>query len=130
MKKTFSTKRLADNSFLSSDPGFLEWISSSISTELGKGIADVLSNGKEYIVQMRMKQFESPIAELQNHTEIRGSVSFEPLIRCKDCKHFNRNPDIMGYYECTHFNAEIDSDNSFCSYGERRENDDTGRENR
>ncbi len=43
------------------------------------------------------------------------------VVRCKDCKHFNGNPDILGYYECTHFNAEIDSDNSFCSFGERRD---------
>lgn len=53
----------------------------------------------------------------------RYSVSSRPLIRCKDCKHYyfaeNRIPQEQRYV-CD-LNDDRWMPDSFCSYGERRE---------
>ena len=43
-----------------------------------------------------------------------------PVVRCRDCKHFNRNLENDTY--CSSVNGLTDpQEDDFCSYGERKE---------
>lgn len=60
------------------------------------------------------------IREIEN-----GEIKAEdviPVVRCKDCA-FYKTSDCMMYYECLICNAQYSwaSDNSFCSYGKRED---------
>lgn len=46
-----------------------------------------------------------------------GKYKVEPIVRCKDCKHFINHDKRCGY-----FNHGIKI-NDYCSYGERKEKD-------
>lgn len=47
----------------------------------------------------------------------------EAVVRCKDCKYTKRKSVIEGYFACGLLKQTV-GDNDFCSFGERRENDD------
>ena len=42
------------------------------------------------------------------------------VVRCKDCKYFYQDGDIK---VCKHWNCHSTTDDSYCSYGERRNRD-------
>ena len=44
------------------------------------------------------------------------------IVRCKDCKWYKRKYPWNGIYECSYLEAPMDDDD-FCSWGERREDD-------
>ena len=50
--------------------------------------------------------------------------NFVKVVRCKDCRHYSA--DGWGYGNCYRSSVEYlrMADNGFCSYGERREEDD------
>ena len=50
-------------------------------------------------------------SELFNEMKTRWSA--EPVVRCKDCKHYNAN-----HIECSRYGLK---DDDFCSWGERKE---------
>lgn len=58
----------------------------------------------------RLKQYEDS-----------GAVS---VVRCKDCKYWQDNNDGYPHEECRWGHGETPDANDFCSYGERKENDD------
>ena len=45
------------------------------------------------------------------------------VVRCKDCKHFDKNKAYrdtkFSFYFCDKFHYNIKTENDFCSYGER-----------
>ena len=44
-----------------------------------------------------------------------------PVVRCKDCKHWQDNNGGYPHEECRWGHGETPDANDFCSYGERRE---------
>lgn len=53
--------------------------------------------------------------------EMIPSVDAVEVIRCKDCKHFNRNIENETYCSCIGGLTDQE-EHDFCSYGERRKN--------
>lgn len=51
------------------------------------------------------------------------TVDAVPVVRCKDCKWYERKYPWNGHiYECSYLEAPMD-DNDYCSLGERRKDD-------
>ena len=82
--------------------------------ELCKKIADIVANGGEYIFRMTPNEvMENPYT---NSFHYQRHVLYEPLIRCKNCKHWASEED----YDCEIHSGAFGADD-FCSYGERKE---------
>ena len=42
------------------------------------------------------------------------------VVRCKDCRYFNKYGFKLEYTECTHFDCDV-TEEGYCAWGERRE---------
>lgn len=57
-----------------------------------------------------------------------GCVAFKPkadyveVVRCKDCK-YAKYLKLAGVLSCLYWNTHSTEENSFCSYGERKESE-------
>lgn len=66
-------------------------------------------------------------AEVLDSIDEQPTVDAVPVVRCKDCTNFERN--FPGYGYCYYWDYEQGmspnevEDNDFCSYGERKTND-------
>ena len=48
------------------------------------------------------------------------------VVRCKDCRYFNKYGFKLEYTECTHFDCDV-TEEGYCSWAERREDGHTER---
>ena len=51
-------------------------------------------------------------------------LGYVPIVHCKDCKYYQDNNDGYPHEECRWGHGETPNEDDFCSYGERKENDD------
>ena len=49
-----------------------------------------------------------------------AQLGYEPVVRCKDCKYWQDNNDGYPHEECRWGRGETPDANDFCSYGERK----------
>ncbi len=50
-----------------------------------------------------------------------AQLGYEAIVHCKDCKHCRKLPKGFKYYgSCSHFNTHSVDGDDYCSYGERR----------
>ena len=55
--------------------------------------------------------------------DFKNKSDFVEVVRCKDCRHFVREFDIVGH--CDYCGIHLDhAESGFCSYGERRTDND------
>ena len=54
-------------------------------------------------------------------------LGYEMVVRCRDCKHWNKNTVFCGYMAYGEASERVNwYANDFCSYGERKEGGDNG----
>ena len=80
---------------------------SIIGLRCGKGVLN------EY-----MKQYREGILRIVDEQPTADVIS---VVRCKDCKYFYQNGNIK---VCKHWNCHSTTDDDYCSYGERRKEDE------
>ena len=104
------------NEWLDREPTLAHHIAERMHTELGKALADKISDGKVYRVVMEKPHIEIGDVGFNKDTSVyRSKIAVTPMVMCQDCKywvyHFNgcsRNPCTEPWYAT-----------DFCSYGER-----------
>lgn len=47
------------------------------------------------------------------------TVDAEPVVRCKNCRYFNKYGFKLEYTECTHFDCDV-TEEGYCAWGERK----------
>lgn len=100
---------------LKEDTGFKEYIVKHLSSELAERIMDILEREKEIIV----RQSDLNVSEFipTNSMEYRQQISWNPLVRCNDCKWWNSDEET-----CIE-NGGLWRASDFCSLSERKENE-------
>ena len=80
----------------------------------------VYSNGTEYVPIYRMKQWFEHC-----HNQQRPTIDAVPVVRCKDCKHYDMGVCLKIYSDGNmHTEAwQRRKPDDFCSYGERKDDD-------
>ena len=75
---------------------------------------------KELVEYVRMAEHNQDVAEETLNQQAENVKDWIPVVRCKDCKH---SKDYRGVILCDCSNGLFGklADESFCSYGERRE---------
>ena len=80
----------------------------------------------EEIIQIRWNETTAPVswshayADFIEDIEEQPVADVIPVVRCKDCKHYEIGKDYESY--CNHINGlDKAKDYDFCSYGERKE---------
>ena len=82
----------------------------------------------ELIAQLRCAEYNRTVAEEALAQQAENVKNWEPVVHCKDCKHFN-----FTHMECENDAVSTDHEggaqhslnfglDDFCSYGERKEN--------
>ncbi len=98
-----------------------EHVANNIVRELCKKIADIIANGGEYIFRMTPNEImENPYT---NSLHYQRRVLYEPLMRCKDCRHrvFTKDGESNPHnIVCDYHMSDGFDETDFCSYGERR----------
>ena len=76
---------------------------------------------KDKLIQyIRELEYNRDVAISWNRQQAENVKDWEPVVRCKDCKHHKYGK----YCECCAGHPEyIWEDDDFCSYGERRDDD-------
>ncbi len=78
----------------------------------------------EYI--NRKHAIENVIWAKENHMDeceaLEDTIAADvvPVVRCRECKYFEKNPFCAGHWLCQRRRAMTMEPNDFCSYGERR----------
>lgn len=63
------------------------------------------------------------MSDIANHYPLYKNVDEVAVVRCKDCKHYNTSSCADGFGWCEKINRG-EMDEHYCSYGERRSEDD------
>ena len=96
-----------------------EHVGDMIVRELCKKITDIVANGGEYIFRMTPNEImENTYA---NALQYQRYVLYEPLIRCKNCKHWYADADTGMACEFTNMGQPEDG---YCNWGERKGGED------
>lgn len=100
---------------LKEDSGFGEHIVKYLSSELSERIMSILEQEKEIVV----RESDVCVSEFMptNSVEYRRQVNWSPLVRCKDCKHYDTHD-----HRCKVWNHGVIV-MGFCYKGEREEDD-------
>ena len=71
------------------------------------------------------KVLSVPIPVIQQNIKDMPTIDAVPVVRCKDCKYRSYDYDCVGNHLCEkRGNRYYCEDNDFCSYGERRSDED------
>ena len=89
---------------------------------LNQNLADAIIENSEQDVVIHFSDFyEQPTEIIPHSVCMRRDVTIKPLVRCKDCKHWDNNDNAE---RCTHDSGGMwAKPNAYCSYGERREDE-------
>ena len=97
-----------------------EHVGNIIVRELCKKIADIIANGGEYIFRMTPNDImENPYT---NSLHYQRYVLYEPLIRCKDCVHWERHETwaACNYWSADPYEQAATEADDYCSYGKEK----------
>ena len=78
----------------------------------------------ECLIDARTAERFATFCALADAVEEMPTADAEVVVRCKDCKYWQDNNDGYPHEECRWWHGETPDANDFCSYGERKENDD------
>lgn len=106
------------SAFVKDDEKYIEFITNELTREISERLIKALEANDEIIIKkpvLRVSEYPPT-----GYVEYRKTVDWEPLVRCKDCVHRHQTtcPFLIAYA------YKASSDDDFCSYGERRENED------
>lgn len=73
---------------------------------------------KYFYIRVRPKNMGTAV-DLEDASD----VDVVEVVRCKDCKFFRRYGFRLEYAECIKFDFYDTTEDGFCSYGERREDE-------
>lgn len=68
---------------------------------------------------LRCAEHNQAVAEEQLAQHIENVKEWVPVVRCKDCRYLGRELD-KGLYNCDNYYLPCCEPDSYCSYGERR----------
>ena len=94
------------------------FIGKNILHELCKGIADIIANGGEYII--RMTDAEITSQPMTNSMRYQREVNYRPLVRCKDCKYYNKGENERESWEECNRTMKSTSADDFCSWAKMK----------
>lgn len=101
--------------------GYTDFIIKQLSAQLAERIMTVLLHEGEIVASLsdlRVEEYRPT-----NSVEYRRQINWSPLVRCKDCKYYNRQHHYCeGIGNWFGYEGEW-SDNGFCYKGERREDE-------
>lgn len=102
---------------LKDDEGFTNHVINEMSRRLADRIIGILDSEDEIIVkQSDLRVSEDPPYLPYNAVEYRRQISWQPLVRCKECIWRNESTCLI--------HGAIWKDNDFCSQGKRRTDDE------
>ena len=78
-------------------------------------LAERIDMNNDYILSFREDRYERVTDQGDLMHGIKMAVSADPIVRCKDCKHWSYGKDL-----CTLHDMGMVADD-FCSYGEKRD---------
>ena len=106
--------------YLKDDEKFIEFITNELTKQISERLIQAIEANDEIIVNKPVLKVSEQPTTKNYYVEYRKTVDWEPLVRCKDCVHRHQTtcPFLIA-------NAYKDSsDDDFCSYGERRDDED------
>lgn len=99
----------------------------TVQTEEGKMMTDYIKREDAMVayanneVDIRQGKFDDYRQYMRNVLRSVESVNTVPVVRCKDCRW---KADTIGESWCDFHEFTILSDDDYCSYGERKDDDD------
>ena len=81
--------------FMKDDKGFKEYIVKRLSSELGNRIMGILEREEEIILRRSDLRVREHMPT--NSVEYRRQINWNPLVRCKDCKWWDKYSEKRGY---------------------------------
>lgn len=114
MVKRFAYKQEIPNELIQHDPKVKDYVIENMVNELAKAIADVLSDGKLYAMQMSKPEIDELGALNQNCTAYRSTVHYNELLSCKDCRSYR-------YGLCEKHERSNVRPYDYCSWAVRKE---------
>ena len=120
-ERLISQQMVADK-WIASEPTVIDTVVNQMHHEVGKAIADVISDGNEYIFRVENSKKEIPE---RSETAFKTEIVYQPLVRCKKCRFSGSvltSFSIDGeanYVErfCKVHRCDV-KDDDFCPYGE------------
>lgn len=102
------------------DEGLMSYVIKRLSEKAGIAIADMISDGSEYIVKAMPETLTEKPEFLA--VEVRKEIAVKRLVRCGECRKnaFTFGADLKGLCHCDLFECTMKNDD-FCSYGERKD---------
>lgn len=86
-----------------------------IEREVVRGMLGRIDYGREYLVKMYTEYYEDPARYLYGY---KSAISFDEIVRCKECKW--AKPNTEGDYDCEcHIPTFRVNADDFCSHGWR-----------
>ncbi len=128
-------KQVIPNEAIEKTPNIVGYAIDMMVRKITEELGNILCDRREYVVKMESPTIEDAIAF--NSTEYKACIKYEPLVRCKDCKHrpikedadgenygFNliKPNDGDGLCPCLVFDrwySWMPKDDFYCGYGER-----------
>ena len=96
------------------EPGIVDHITERMHAELGKALADMISDGRMYIVVMD-KAHQEPDEVFRSCTAFRSDVRIRRIVRCEECRYcdtcekqvlmssmYNEIEDVADIFFCSH----------------------------
>lgn len=119
------------NQAFKEDEKFIEFITNELTREISERLIKAIEANDEIVIKkpvLKVSDFDGRYPPTY-YVEYRKTVDWEPLVRCKDCKHckhsFGYTTEYGLYFclTCVALDRDVD-DEFFCSYGERRDDED------
>lgn len=104
--------------YLKDDKRLIEFITNELTKRISERLIQVIEANDDIIVKkpvLRVSEYRTTYS-----VEYRKTVEWEPLVRCKDCKH-NSLKRVSGNVFCD-LGIGLSQIYDFCSLGERRDN--------
>lgn len=110
--------------YLKDDEKFIEFITNELTREISERLIKVLEENDEIVIKkpvLKVSGFDGRYPP-SYYVEYRKTVDWEPLVRCKDCKHNSLR--MVGGNAFCELGIGLSQIYDFCSLGERRDNED------
>ena len=121
--KSYLAETIVDREAVWKYPEYEDAVREQMFHDTAKALRDVLEEDHEYVISYTRPDIGGPLLlDLldRGQTAYRAKIDVTPLVRCKDCKY---DPNKNFYAPCPMSMRINRTDKSFCSFGERREDE-------
>lgn len=112
------------NDLVLAKPDFVSYVTDKIHEEVARELMQRIDDGNDYIIQRNDKVDEN---EYLCEKELSTIIQVAKLVRCEDCKYAEVVKDSIAMYECPFHPGVIWPFDSYCSFAERKVQQNEGK---